>query len=92
MSDIHTNAKTLIIQAAEKSGLLREVAELLWFENKYGCPPLGCAAAELLNRLADAFDDHICMAGVVAEQLHGREGLDISPPLNQAHEVDAFLG
>ena len=35
-TDIHGSAKALIIKAAEDFGLLREVAELLWFAEKYG--------------------------------------------------------
>jgi hypothetical protein len=87
--NIHTSAKALILEAAEKSGLLREVAELLWFANKHSSPPLSRA---LLDRLTDAFDDHICLPAIVAEDLYG-DGVDISPwRPSDVDEVDAFLG
>jgi hypothetical protein len=92
--DVHRNAKELI-EAAERSGILREVAELLWFANKHGWGPGGaCAACELLDRLTDAFDEHVCLAGLVGDDVFnpGSEGLHISPRPDEAHEVDAFIG
>jgi hypothetical protein len=47
MSDdnIHTSASALVIAAAEKSGLLQEVADLLQFAKQHS-PPFGCAVCE----------------------------------------------
>jgi hypothetical protein len=91
MSDIHTSAQALIIKAAEKSGLLREVAELLWFANKHRHPSGRCAVCELLDQLTEAFDDHTAMAGAAAENIYG-EGLAIWPSPDEEHEAEAFLG
>lgn len=55
---LHTSARALILAAAEKSGLLRGVAEALAFAHKEGAPPFGCGPCELLGELTEAFDDH----------------------------------
>jgi hypothetical protein len=39
----HTNATALIVATAKKSGLLREVAEALYFIDKYPNPTFGWA-------------------------------------------------
>jgi hypothetical protein len=81
--DVHLDAKALIIAAAKESGLLQEVAELLWFAGRPRAPGTaapGCPVCELLDRLTDAFDAHVCVANIVAEEFYG-EGLDIAPTL-----------
>jgi hypothetical protein len=85
------SAKKLIIEAAEKSGLLRSVAELLWFADRN--PWASHAPKELMAQLADAFDDHICLPGIVGESAAGGEGLCIDPHGEaQEREVDEFVG
>ena len=89
MREIHHSARALIIAAAEKSGLLEEVAELLWFAEKHS-PPMDCVVCELLRQLTEAFDNHVCLAGRVAEEMYICEGLSISPHPDEARAVDVF--
>jgi hypothetical protein len=85
-----SSAKQLIIEAAERSGLLRSVAELLWFADKYSKPH---APKELLAQLSDAFDTFICLPGIVGENAAGGEGCCIDPHgAEQEAEVDEFVG
>ena len=93
-TDFHSSAKALLVEAAEQSGLLREIAELLWFASKHEQPPGWCPQCELFERLADAFDDHTTLPDTVGEAVFGGgiEGLDTSPGPDEAHEVDAFIG
>jgi hypothetical protein len=90
MTSSSYSAKRLIVEAAEKSGLLRSVAELLWWADKYSEPH---APKELLAQLADAFDEHICLPLAVGENAAGGEGLCIDPHGEaQEREVDEFVG
>jgi hypothetical protein len=59
--DYHTNAAALIIAAAETSGLLRDVAEALYFSNEHPdcCNGPSCLACGVLDKLADDFGEHI---------------------------------
>lgn len=84
MSNFDTDPRQLILEAAELSGLLKEVAALIWFVNKH--EPTGRNAGrfpqrELLEQLVDAFDDHIGAPSSVVEHVYfgGRDGPDISP-------------
>jgi hypothetical protein len=88
----NTSAKTLIIEAAEKSGLLKEVAQLLWFSsisNNYGAPDTR-AVAELRSQLTDIMARHVVVPGLVAQQIYDK-AVDIHPMPEDAHEVDAFM-
>ena len=89
-ADIHTNAKALIVKAAEKSGLLQEIAEFLWFTSRLKTGGR-CLACELVDELAEAFDDDIVLPHVFAERVFG-EGLCILPKPDEKPEVDAFIG
>jgi hypothetical protein len=75
MSNIHINAKALILEAAGKSGLLREVAELLWFANKQAL--VGPALVQALReQLTDAFDAHTSVSALSwLKELYECEGL-----------------
>jgi hypothetical protein len=75
--DIHDNAAALIVAAAKKSGLLEEVAEALCFIDKTpnSLDAAGCRACELYERLAEAFDEHCCLAQGVLATFHG-DGVD----------------
>lgn len=59
--DIHDSARALIIEAAEKSGLLEEVAGMLWWvsklERSYRSHYGTCPACFLLDDLTEAFED-----------------------------------
>ena len=94
--DIYPSAKELIVKAAEKSGLLQEVAEYLWFASKVDTSRVWLGgrslAGELVTKLAEAFDDHTCLAALCADSFFGVEGIGISPGPDEAHEVDAFIG
>ena len=90
-TDIHTSAKQLVIKAAEQSGLLQEVAEFLWFTSRLKMDDGRCLACELVDELAEAFDDHIVLPHVFAERVFG-EGLCILPKPDEAAEVAAFIG
>jgi hypothetical protein len=59
--NFHSNAAAMIIAAAKKSGLLDDVAEALCFLDKNPTQS-DCGACELLDDLADAFDEHACFA------------------------------
>jgi hypothetical protein len=98
--DIHHSAKALLLEAAEKSGLLREVASLLWWADKLQHAPQEvksgvCPACELLNQLTDAFDEHIAEPyTAAASALKLSEGFgDYAPvtPEDKA-EAAAFVG
>jgi hypothetical protein len=73
---VHNNAAVLIIAAAKKSGLLDEIAAVLCCIDKTDNPSSGCRACELLDDLADAFDEHVCLAALTLEKFHG-EGSNI---------------
>jgi hypothetical protein len=76
---VRISAAALIVAAAEKSGLLREVAEALCFFDKHRGDVIPCACDgpdALLDALADAFDDHICESAIVVESFFG-EGIDV---------------
>ena len=82
MSNFHTDPRELIVEAAERSGLLKEIAALIWFANKYGRPAGRCPQCELLDELVDVFDDHFCTPGIVGERVYvggGVGGPDILP-------------
>ena len=94
-TDYHYNARQLVLEAAERSSLLKEVATLLWFAAKHGRGTGGaCAPCELLERLTDAFDDLVCTPAIVGESVFspGLEGLNTDPLPHEEREVDAFLG
>jgi hypothetical protein len=74
----HESAAGLIVAAAEKSGLLEEVAEALCFIDKHPNPAGDCRACELLDQLAEEFDAHTCLPGTVIEGFHG-DGIAIGP-------------
>ena len=74
--DVHTNAAALIVAAAWKSGLLKEVAEALCFFDKHQ-PPFDCAACGLYEKLAEAFDEHTGLTGIFIEGFYCSEGLVI---------------
>jgi hypothetical protein len=81
MKDPHDNAAALIVAAAAKSGLLKEIGEALLFINKYptlngDCCNCSCRACELYERLAEAFDVHCCLAQGVLASFHG-DGVDL---------------
>jgi hypothetical protein len=69
--NFHTDAAALILAAARKSGLLAEVAEALSFVNKHPNPSFGCAACDILEKLAEEFDDHACTTALVVEGIYG---------------------
>jgi hypothetical protein len=85
-ANFHTNAAALIVAAAQKSGLLADVAEALCIVSKHPNPSFGCAACDILDKLADEFDEHVCTAGIVVENRYG--GI----PQVTDDEVAAFLG
>jgi hypothetical protein len=86
--NIHTSAAALIIAAAEKSGLLREVAEALCCFNQYKRQGFLCGPCMLRDDLADEFDTHVCFAAGLLENFYG-EGFtpffsdaEVAPYLN----------
>jgi hypothetical protein len=93
-NDHHQSAKALIIKAAEKSGLLEQVAELLWFSSKAEvamcCSGGTCPPCELLQQLTEDFDEHTCTPGIVCGDTFLCEGLSISP--EDKAEASAFVG
>ena len=94
MSNFDTDPRQLILEAAEISGLLREVAALIWFVNKH--EPTGRNAGrfpqrELLEELVDAFDDHIGTAHSVVEGVYvgsQGDGPDITPATGTEDEAE----
>ena len=93
MSNFDTDPRQLILEAAEISGLLKEVAALIWFVNKH--EPTGRNAGrfpqrELLEELVDAFDDHIGTAHSVVEGVYvgsQGDGPDITPATGTEDEA-----
>ena len=85
-ANFHTSAAALIVAAAQKSGLLADVAEALCIVSKHPSPTSGCAACDILKRLADDFDEHVCTAGMLIEDRYG------GFPEVTGDEVAAFLG
>lgn len=81
MSNYHTDPRLLILEAAERSGLLREIAALIWFRERHGTAGR-CPQCELLEELTDALGEHICEPAIVGERVYGNGlegGPDISP-------------
>lgn len=81
MSNFHVDPRELIVEAARRSGLLKEVANLIWFAEQQAAPTW-CPICILLDELTDAFDAHIGMSDTVGGQVYvnGLEGgQDISP-------------
>jgi hypothetical protein len=70
-ANFHTDAAALIVAAARKSGLLADVAEALCIISKHPNPSFGCPACDILDKLADEFDDHVCTASIVIENRYG---------------------
>ena len=68
----HVNAAALIIAAAEKSGLLDDVAQALWFISK-NRKPLGedCPACEILETLTNDFEQHGGAGSYVVDSIWG---------------------
>jgi hypothetical protein len=88
MTTFHHTAAALIVAAAAKSGLLKEVAEVLRFIDTESLDP--ALIDKLREEFADAFDDHICLAGCVLENFFNMEGLN-TPPYTDA-ELEPYLG
>jgi hypothetical protein len=88
--DYHTNAAALIVAAAAKSGLLKDVAEVLCAFDKRTdvCCNLNCSACLLLENLVDAFDDHTCLAALTWEGLTS-EGVEV--PECSKEELAPFM-
>ena len=101
LDSIGFDPRTLILEAADRSGLLKEVAEYLWFVRKYRDNPKIVPAGVhpeniLIERLADAFDDHTCLAGNVANDVlcpdRPHEDVPIEPaPGEEEREFKAYL-
>jgi hypothetical protein len=87
--NFHTNAALLIITAAEKSGLLQEIAQVLRYAD--WTPPNGwdCLACALREELIEAFDEHTCLASIVLESFYG-EGFFLQEASEE--EVAPYLG
>ena len=79
-TNFHFDPREIILEAAERSGLLKEVAELVWFAGRH-VSPVWCPERVLIDELTAAFDAHIGMAGNVVVCVYGSdvEGVDISP-------------
>jgi hypothetical protein len=89
----HIDATALIVMAAAQSGLLLEVAEALLMFSKHPDGRLrnDCPACALLEKLAEAFDDHTALAGSLVEDFYG-EGVDASCGLENPDELRPYLG
>lgn len=75
--NFHNSAVALIVAAAKKSGLLDSIAEALCFIDKVPNPSFDCRACELLDDLAEAFDEHAALPGITLEKFHGDGGANI---------------
>jgi hypothetical protein len=76
----HTSAAAMVVAAAEKSGLLKEVAETLCFidKNPGGPEAVMCRACMIRDDLAEAFDDHVCLPAITLEGIYG-DGFGLDP-------------
>jgi hypothetical protein len=88
IEDADNNAAALIVAAAEKVGLLREVAEALCFFDKSAYPLFACRACALRDEIAEQLDDLICTPALVMENFHG-EGFSPAPPSDA--ELEPYL-
>jgi hypothetical protein len=87
-TNFHNNAARLIVMAAEKSGLLQEIAQALHFADKTPWN-MDCFACALRDELIEAFDDHTCLAGIVLEGFFG-DGFDFQEASEE--EIAPYLG
>lgn len=94
-ANFHTNAAALIVTAAEKSGLLREIAETLRYIDKYQAHfPDGTVmrefspTGELLDALVEAFDDHTALAINTLTSFYGES---FNPEASE-EEIAPYLG
>jgi hypothetical protein len=69
----YTNAAALIVAAAKKSGLLREVAEAIYCFDQHQIPTPSCSDGSevLCDVLADLFDDYFTTPGSVLKAYFG---------------------
>ena len=93
--NFHNNAGALILAAAERSGLLKEVAEFLHWHEKRDRFAEGdrasatCLACYLLDDLTEAFDDHTGLPVHIVEATYG-EGVGMYSETS-AGELKPFL-
>ena len=86
-SNYHTDPRLLILEAAERSGLLKKVANLIWFADRHFAdhPELDtyvCPMCDLVYVLTEAFDKHTGTPHSLCEGLYADVrggGFDISP-------------
>jgi hypothetical protein len=88
MTDNFHTAAALIVSAAEKSGLLDDVAEALLFIDKRPIPEDDRAGA-IRDYFAGRFNEHICTPASIVEDFHG-DGIAIGPFTKD--EIAPFLG
>lgn len=85
----HTDPRALLITAAERSGLLKEIAHLLWFVEKHNLD-VASAACELLEKLTEAFEEDVgSVPYILAEDIWG-DGLSIEPRGEEVAEFEAW--
>ena len=89
--NIHNSAAALVVSAARKSGLLREIAGILCYLDKNpGFAGTSRVAGAMRDELAEAFDDHVCLPPLVLESFYGVGSSDIGPRWDG--EVEPYLG
>lgn len=72
----HTNAAALIVAAAEKSGLLKNVAQALCFVDTFKNPAGDCPVCAIVEELTGSFDALILEPASVIEGFYG-EGVEV---------------
>jgi hypothetical protein len=75
----HTSAAALIVAAAARSGLLKEVAEALRFIDKTDNPTFGCRACGIVEELTDKFVDLSGTPASVIEIFHLKHDVSVGP-------------
>ena len=75
----HTNAAALIVAAAARSGLLKDVAEALCFIDKTDNPTFGCRACGIVEELTEEFDNSIGTPARVIGIFHLDDNFYVGP-------------
>ena len=85
--EFHDDPREMILKAAERTGLLREVAEMMFFLKEHAPENMGCAQCLLLDALVENLTD---VFSPDLMDLFGREyeGLDLSAHIENAEAAD----
>lgn len=84
----HTDPRELILEAARRSSLFKEVSAYMWFITRNPLDHVTCPMCQLLEDLTDLFDKHVSTRGVSIENLYAPS--DCMPPRPGTAEAADF--